>query len=249
MRGILESLGGWFLISFEAILGAFSKPFRIKHYFNHLADIGTGSLPVILTTSFFTGGVIALETYSTFHRFNAEHMIGAVVAISMARELAPVLSALLVTARSGSAMSAEIGTMRVTEQIDALVVMAVNPVKYLITPRVYVTIVAVAILTLVADAVGYLGGYAVSVGLFDVNKTLYIRYTQNLAELSDVYHGIIKSCAFGFLLSTISCYFGYTTKGGAKGVGRSTTKAVVVSSMAILISDYVITYFLRLLNL
>ncbi|RUM88542.1 MAG: ABC transporter permease, partial [Thermovibrio sp.] len=157
--------------------------------------------------------------------------------------------ALLVTARSGSAMAAEIGTMRVTEQIDALEMMAVNPIKFLITPRVYTSIISLVILTLFADIVGYIGGYLVSVYLFGVNKTLYIRYTQNLAEMDDVYHGLIKAAVFGFLLSTISCFYGYYTKGGAKGVGESTTKAVVTSSMAILIFDYLITYILRLFNI
>ncbi|MEO2082716.1 MAG: ABC transporter permease, partial [Desulfurobacteriaceae bacterium] len=171
------------------------------------------------------------------------------VAISMARELAPVLSALLVTARSGSAMAAEIGTMRVTEQIDALEMMAVNPVKFLITPRVYTSIVAVTLLTVISDIVGYIGGYIVSIYLFEVNKTLYIRYTQNLAEMDDVYHGLIKAAVFGFLIATISCLYGFYTRGGAKGVGESTTKAVVTSSIAILIFDYLITYILRLFDL
>jgi len=246
----LEFWGRWFLLSVKAVLLAFKRPVRFKRYVYYLASIGADSLPVIAITSFFTGGVIALETYAAFHRFNAEYMIGAVVAISMARELAPVLSALLVTARSGSAMAAEIGTMKVTEQIDALEMMAVNPIKYLITPRLYTSVIAVTILTLIADIVGYIGGYVVSVYLFHVNKkTLYIRYTQNLTEMNDVYHGLIKAAVFGFLIATISCLYGYYTKGGAKGVGESTTKAVVTSSIAILIFDYLITYILRLFNL
>jgi phospholipid/cholesterol/gamma-HCH transport system permease protein len=245
----LEFWGNWFTVSFRAVLLAFKKPLRPFRYIQHLAIIGSDSLPVIAVTSLFTGGVIALETYSAFHRFNAEYMIGAVVAISMARELAPVLSALLVTARCGSAMAAEIGTMRVTEQIDALEMMAVDPVKYLITPRIYTTTVAVTALTVVSDIVGYLGGYIVSIYLFGVNKTLYLRYTRDLAEMNDVYHGLIKASVFGFLLASISCLYGYFTKGGAKGVGESTTKAVVTSSIAILIFDYLITYILRLFNL
>ncbi len=245
----LEFWGRWFLLSVKALSLAFKKPLRIKRYIYYLADIGAGSTPVVGITSLFTGGVIALETYNAFHRFNAEYMIGAVVAISMARELAPVLSALLVTARSGSAMAAEIGTMRVTEQIDALEMMAVNPIKFLITPRIYTSIVSLVLLTIIADIIGYIGGYLVSVYLFGVNKVLFIRYTQNLAEMDDVYHGLIKAAVFGFLLSTISCLYGYYTRGGAKGVGESTTKAVVSSSMAILIFDYLITYILRLFNL
>lgn len=244
-----EFWGGWFILSVKSLSLAFRKPFRFSRYVYYMASIGSDSFPVIGITSLFTGGVIALETYSAFHRFNAEYMIGAVVAISMARELGPVLSSLLVTARSGSAMAAEIGTMRVTEQIDALEMMAVNPIKYLITPRVYTSIASVVILTLFSDIIGYVGGYLVSVYLFGVNKTLFIRYTQDLTEMKDVYHGLVKAAVFGFLLATISCFYGYYTKGGAKGVGESTTKAVVTSSMAILIFDYLITYILRLFNL
>ncbi len=247
--GFLEFWGRWFLLSLKAVSLAFKRPFRLKRYLYYFATIGSDSLPVIAITSLFTGGVIALETYSAFHRFNAEYMIGAVVAISMARELSPVLSALLVTARSGSAMAAEIGTMRVTEQIDALEMMAVNPIKFLITPRLYTSVVSLVLLTIVSDIVGYIGGYLVSVHLFGVNKTLYLRYTQNLAEMSDVYHGLIKAAVFGFLIASISCLYGYYTRGGAKGVGESTTKAVVSSSIAILIFDYLITYLLRLFNL
>ncbi len=245
----LEFWGRWFFLSVKGVAFAFKPPLRLSRYFYYLASIGTDSLPVIAVTSFFTGGVIALETYTAFHRFNAEYMIGAVVAISMARELAPVLSALLVTARSGSAMAAEIGTMRVTEQIDALEMMAVNPIKYLITPRLYTSVIAVTVLTVISDIVGYIGGYIVSVYLFGVNKTLYIRYTQNLAEMDDVYHGLIKAAVFGFLIASISCLYGYFTRGGAKGVGESTTRAVVSSSIAILIFDYLITYILRLFDL
>ena len=146
-------------------------------------------------------------------------------------------------------MAAEIGTMKVTEQIDALEMMAVDPIKYLVTPRVYTTVIAVTFLTLISDIVGYIGGYIVSVFLFDVNKTLYMRYTETLAEMNDVYHGLIKAAIFGFLIATISCLYGYSTRGGAKGVGESTTKAVVTSSIAILVFDYLITYVMRLFDL
>jgi phospholipid/cholesterol/gamma-HCH transport system permease protein len=221
---LFEFWGRWLIISFKSLALAFSRPFRLKHYLYHLADIGAGSLPVIAITSLFTGGVIALETYEAFHQFNAEFMIGGVVGISMSREMAPVLTALLLTARSGSAMAAEIGTMKVTEQIDALRMMAVDPIKYLITPRVYTSIVASVLLTIISDVVGYIGGYLVSIGTFDINKTLYMKYTQTLVGFEDVVHGLIKAAIFGLLISTISCFYGYLTKGGAKGVGESTTK-------------------------
>jgi len=246
---IFSFIGRWFLLSFKALTLAFKTPLRIKRYFYYLSSIGADSFPVIAITSFFTGGVLALETYNAFHRFNAEYLIGAVVGLSMARELAPVLTALLVTARSGSAMAAEIGTMKVTEQIDALEMMAVNPVKYLITPRVYASIIAVVILTVLSDLVGYIGGYVVSVKMFNVNKVLFLKYTESFMTMDDIYHGLIKAAFFGFILAVTSCMYGYYTRGGAKGVGEATTRAVVVSSMGILIFDYVITSLLRIFNL
>ncbi len=246
---LLEVLGSFATITAKSLLLGFRRPLRIRHYIYYLATIGADSFPVIAITSMFTGGVIALETYNTFHRFNAEHLIGAVVSISMARELGPVLTALLVTARSGSSMAAEIGTMKVTEQIDALEMMAVNPIKYLVTPRVYMSAVAVTLLTVLSDIIGYIGGYFVSVVSFGVNRELFIRYTKDFTDMNDVYHGLIKAAVFGFSLAAISCTYGFLTRGGARGVGRSTTRAVVTSSMAILILDYIITSILRALNI
>ncbi|SNR79284.1 MlaE family ABC transporter permease [Desulfurobacterium atlanticum] len=247
--GVFSFIGRWSILAGKALILAFKKPLRIKRYFNYLASIGADSFPVIAITSFFTGGVLALETYNAFHRFNAEYLIGAVVGLSMARELAPVLTALLVTARSGSAMAAEIGTMKVTEQIDALEMMAVNPIKYLITPRIYASVLALVFLTVLSDIVGYIGGYVISVKMFNVNKVLFLKYTESFMTMDDIYHGLIKAAFFGFILSVTSCLYGYYTRGGAKGVGEATTKAVVVSSMGILIFDYVITSLLRIFNL
>ncbi|WP_457570084.1 MlaE family ABC transporter permease [Desulfurobacterium sp.] len=247
--GFLEFIGRWFLIAGKAVSLAFKKPLKIGRYFYYLATIGADSFPVIAITSLFTGGVIALETYNAFHRFNAEYLIGAVVGISMARELSPVLTALLVTARTGSAMAAEIGTMKVTEQIDALEMMAVNPIKYLITPRVYATVIGTVVLTILSDIIGFIGGYIVGVKMFHINSTLFMRYTQNFMTMDDIWHGLIKAAFFGFILSVTSCLYGYYTRGGARGVGEATTKAVVTSSMAILIFDYIITSILRAMNL
>ncbi len=246
---ILSFIGRWFILAGESLVLAFKKPLRVRRFFYYLSTIGADSFPVIAITSFFTGGVLALETYNAFHRFNAEYLIGAIVGLSMSRELAPVLTALLVTARSGSAMAAEIGTMKVTEQIDALEMMAVNPVKYLITPRVYSAIIGTVVLTTLADLVGYIGGYVISVKMFNVNRVLFLKYTESFMTMDDIYHGLIKAAFFGFILAVTSCLYGYYARGGAKGVGEATTKAVVVSSMGILIFDYVITSILRVLNL
>ncbi len=245
----LSFWGKWFILSFKAMLLLLQRPLRLKRYIYYLSSIGMDGVPVVLVTSTFTGGVIALETYKSFHRFNAESMIGTVVAVAMARELGPVLSAILVAARSGSSMAAEIGTMNVTEQIDALRTMAINPIKYLITPRIYSSIMALPLLTVISDIAGYIGGYAVSIFIFHINSTLYWRYTRDFTDMDDVYHGLIKAAFFGLFISTISCTCGYFTRGGAKGVGESTTKAVVTSAITILIFDYFMTSILRAFNI
>jgi len=192
----------------------------------------------VLVTSFFSGGVIVVETYSTFHRFNAEYLLGAVVAISMARELGPVLTALMVVARVGSAMTAQIGTMKITEQIDALRVLAVNPVRYLISPRLLAAVIALPILSIISDVVGIFGGWFVAVKIYGVNDYLFWQKMKDIVELYDFMGGLYKATFFGFLIAAVSCYFGFATKGGAEGVGRATTASVVTSAMLVLIVDY-----------
>jgi phospholipid/cholesterol/gamma-HCH transport system permease protein len=185
--------------------------------------------------------VIALQTYSTFHKFNAEYLIGAVVALSMGRELGPVLTSLMVVARVGSAMTASIGTMRITQQIDALEVMAVNPVRYLVTPRLFATTFGVPLLTILSNVAGIFGGWLVATQLFNVNEYLYWQKMVDLTEFHDILGGLYKAFVFGFIIATVSCYFGYYTSGGTEGVGRATTNSVVTSSMLILITDYFLT--------
>jgi phospholipid/cholesterol/gamma-HCH transport system permease protein len=226
---LLAFYGLWFLIK---------KPPKLEHFFKQLSYIGAETLSVVAVTSFFSGGVIVVETYSTFHRFNAEYLLGAVVAISMARELGPVLTALMVVARVGSAMTAQIGTMKITEQIDALRVLAVNPVRYLVSPRLAAATVSLPLLTIVADVIGIFGGWFVAVQLFGVNEYLFWQKMKDIVELHDFLGGIYKSVVFGFLIAVVSCYFGFATKGGAEGVGKSTTAAVVTASMLVLIVDY-----------
>jgi len=221
--------GLWFL---------FKKPPKLEHFVKQLSYIGAETLPVVVVTSFFSGGVIVVETYSTFHRFNAESLLGAVVAISMARELGPVLTALMVVARVGSAMTAQIGTMKITEQIDALRVLAVNPIRYLVTPRLVASTVSLPLLTILADVIGIFGGWFVAVKLFGVNDYLFWQKMRDIVELHDFLGGLYKATVFGFLIATVSCYFGFAAKGGAEGVGRATTASVVVSSMLVLIVDY-----------
>jgi phospholipid/cholesterol/gamma-HCH transport system permease protein len=171
-------------------------------------------------------------------------MVGTVVALSMTRELGPVLTGLMVAGRVGSAMAAELGTMRVTEQIDALYTLATNPIKYLIVPRFLAAMIMLPILAIFADVIGMLGGYLVSVQILGTNPTLYIRRTWDYLEFNDLCSGLLKAVCFGMIVATISCYQGFSTQGGAEGVGRATTKAVVISSLTILISNYFITVIL-----
>ena len=236
---------GRIMILFTQTLGwIFRPPLQGREILKQMEEVGVRSFPVVVITSAFTGMVLALQSYTGFKRFNAESMVGTVVALSVTRELGPVLTGLMVSGRVGSAMAAELGTMRVTEQIDALYTLATNPIKYLIVPRFLAAMIMLPILVVFADVIGILGGYLVSVKLLGTNPTLYIRRTWQLLELNDIYTGLLKALCFGMIVAMIGCYEGFSAEGGAEGVGRATTKAVVLSSLLILISNYFITAFL-----
>lgn len=222
----------------------FRPPLEIREIMKQMQEVGVRSFPVVVITAAFTGMVLALQSFTGFRRFGAETMVGTVVALSMTRELGPVLTGLMVSGRVGSAMAAELGTMRVTEQIDALYTLATNPIKYLIVPRFFAAIIMLPILVIFADIIGILGGYLVSVQILGTNPTLYFQRTWNFLELDDLYIGLLKAFFFGIIIATISCYQGFSTQGGAEGVGRATTQAVVFSSLTILISNYFITALL-----
>ncbi len=241
MLKVFEEIGRATLLTLWAIFFLFKNPPRLKHFIKQLAYLGAETTLVVLITSLFSGGVIALQTYSTFHKFNAEFLIGAVVALSMGRELGPVLTALMVVARVGSAMTAQIGTMRITEQIDALEVMGMDPRSYLITPRIVAGTLGVPMLTVLSNIAGIFGGWFVAVKLFGVNEYLFWEKMKDLTELHDFLGGLYKATFFGFIITAISCYFGFYTRGGTEGVGRATTNSVVASSMLVLISDYFLT--------
>jgi phospholipid/cholesterol/gamma-HCH transport system permease protein len=209
-----------------------------------MVRVGVDSLPVILLTAMFTGMVMALQTTSTLMRFGAERYVGSLVALSMVRELSAVIGGLVIAGRSGSAMGAELGSMRVTEQIDALEVMATNPVHYLVVPRVWATVLMLPLLIVVSDAIGIWGGYLVSVVLMGANPVGYLETTFQYTEMSDLMSGIVKAAFFGLLIAVIGCQQGFYARGGAAGVGRATTRAVVVASIAILISDFFLTKLL-----
>jgi len=220
------------------------RPYDVRELFRQMVKVGFNSIPVVLLTTMFTGMVMALQTFTVLRRINAESFVGSGVSLSMVRELAPVLSGLIVAGRAGSAMGAELGTMRVTEQIDALEVMATDPVHYLVVPRVWATTIMLPLLVLMGNAVGIIGGYLVAVVLMGANPVTYTERSFQFMDLNDLFSGLIKAAVFGFLMAAIGCQQGFYTTGGAEGVGRSTTAAVVVASIAILISDFFLTRIL-----
>lgn len=239
-----EELGNILLLVCITFRQMILPPYEVRNTFKMMLEIGVKSLPVVIVTAVFTGMVFSLQTYTGFKRFGAEAMVGTVVALSMTRELGPVLTGLIVAGRAGAAMAAELGTMRVTEQIDALETLATNPVKYLIVPRFIAGLVMLPALTVCADIIGIVGGYFVTVGLFDASPVVYWKRTWEFLETGDIYNGLIKACFFGAAISLISSYKGFYTSGGAEGVGKATTGAVVLSSMTILISDYFLSNWL-----
>lgn len=232
------------MLLWNAIILIFRRPFNLKNILKQMEEVGINSIPVVLITGAFTGAVLALQSYIGFKRFNAEAFVGTVVALSMTRELGPVLTGLMVSGRVGSAMAAELGTMQVTEQIDALYTLAVNPIKYLIVPRLLAALVMMPVLVTFADLIGILGGYFVSVKILGNNPHIYMERTWNYLEFNDIYSGLLKACVFGVIIAITSCYQGFYTQGGAEGVGRATTKAVVLSCLLILIFNYIITALL-----
>ena len=239
-----ENLGRILVLLFLTVRQLIFPPFEVRNMFKQMLEIGVRSLPVVVITAIFTGMVFALQTFTGFKRFGAEALVGTVVALSMTRELGPVLTALIVSGRAGAAMAAELGTMRVTEQIDALETLATNPVKYLIVPRFIAGLLMLPALSAVADVIGITGGYFVTVGLFKTSSIVYWKRTWDYLEMSDIYNGLLKSAFFGASIALISCYKGFYTRGGAEGVGKATTGAVVLSSMTILISDYFLSAWL-----
>ena len=240
----LEESGKVMLLFLKTLAFIFRPPFDIRNLLKQVENVGIKSIPVVLVTGAFTGMVLALQSYTGFKRFNAEAFVGTVVALSMTRELGPVLCGLMVSGRVGSAMAAELGTMQVTEQIDALYTLAINPVKYLVVPRFLASLIVMPILTTFADIIGIMGGYLVSVLLLGSNPTVYMRRTYDYLDLEDLYIGLLKACIFGMIIATIGCYQGMNTRGGAEGVGKATTNAVVISSLLILIANYFTTALL-----
>lgn len=237
----ISRLGELSLFIARALYNCVTPPFYFRIFTKQVIDIGFYSLPVVGLTTIFAGMVIALQSYSGFARFGAESAVASVVLISVTRELAPVLSALMVAGRIGAAMAAEIGTMRVTEQIDALTTLSTNPFKYLVAPRIVAGVVVLPILVMIGDVIGIFGGYVVGVYKLGFNPANYIKSTWDNLQSIDITTGLVKAAVFGFIISMMGCYNGYKSKGGAQGVGEATTNAVVSASIMILIFNYLIT--------
>jgi phospholipid/cholesterol/gamma-HCH transport system permease protein len=215
--------------------------FYFREFTQQLLTIGYFSLPVVGLTALFTGGALALQIYSGGARFNAEAVVPSVVAIAMVRELGPVLGGLMVAGRVSSSIAAELGTMRVTEQIDALITLSTNPMKYLVVPRVLAATLAMPVLAFVGDVIGIMGGFLVGTRRLDFNTITYINNTVDFLQFGDVISGLVKGAAFGFIVGLMGCYHGYNSGRGAQGVGNATTNAVVSASVLILAANYVLT--------
>jgi phospholipid/cholesterol/gamma-HCH transport system permease protein len=239
--GFLAAAGRIMLFAVAALGSLLRPPWYPRMILRQMIDIGYYSLPVVGLTAIFTGMVLALQTYTGFSRFAAESAIPNVVVLSMTRELGPVIAGLMVAGRIGAAIAAEIGTMRVTDQIDALTTLSTNPYKYLVAPRLVAGTLMLPLLVLVADVIGVFGGFLVTSYKLDFNPSTYIQRTADFLETMDVVAGLAKAAVFGFLVTLMGCFHGYTSRGGAQGVGAATTYAVVSGSILILVFDYVLT--------
>ncbi len=238
---VLEQIGSYVGLTLSTVIWIFRRPFRFGQYLNQVEFIGVGSVFIIVVTGLFSGMVLALQTVHSLRQYGAESTVGGIVAISLMREISPVFAALMVTARAGSSMAAELGNMRVTEQVDALVTMAVSPVQYLLSPRLIASIIVVPLLCILYTCVGLSGAYLVAVKWNGIDPGAFLSYIESFVVLNDFVMGNTKAAIFGALISTLSCHQGFFVKGGAKGVGQATTRAVVQSAVAILIANYIIT--------
>jgi len=240
----LSETGRLFLFTWSAVTSIIRPPIYWYLIFQQMMRIGYFSLPVVGLTAFFTGGVLALQIYTGASRYGAESFVPVVVLVGITRELGPVIAGLMVAGRVAAAIAAEIGTMRVTEQIDALTTLATNPIKYLVVPRLVAAVISMPILVAIADCIGVFGGYVASTKSLGFNGVTYLNNTMDGLAFSDVSSGLIKAAAFGFIIALMGCYSGFHSKGGAQGVGAATTNAVVSASILILAANYLLTNLL-----
>lgn len=240
----IDELGRAVRIGVGGLVNLFIPPFRPRLIVQQMEFVGVQSLPIILLTSFFTGAVFAYQSYQAFKLLGAQGLVGGTVGVTLTRELGPTLTGLLVAGRAGSAMAAEIGSMRVSEQIDALEAMAVDPISYLVKPRVLASTIVVPLLTAVYDLVGIAGAYLVALYVLGLSEPEFMVRLRDWVDWDDIWGGLAKGTVFGLIIGTVACYKGFYTEGGARGVGRATTSAVVVASVAILVSNYFIAILL-----
>lgn len=238
---LIRKAGAMSLFGMAALSHLVRPPFYWGVFFTSLIEIAYFSLPVVALTAIFSGGVIALQSYTGFSQYHAESAIASIVVLAVVRELGPVLAGLMVAGRVGAAMAAEIGTMRVTDQVDALWTLSTDPMKYLVAPRLLAGTLALPFLVLVADILGVMGGFAVSTSKLGFAPDAYIINTLAAVKPMDVIVGLVKAAVFGFLIALMGCYHGYTSRGGAEGVGSATTSAVVGASILLLAFDYLLT--------
>jgi phospholipid/cholesterol/gamma-HCH transport system permease protein len=242
--GLLAEIGRLSQFTARALVSCVSPPVYGRLVGQQMMRIGYFSLPVVGLTAFFTGGALALQIYLGGNRYGAEAIVPQIVVLGITRELGPVIAGLMVAGRVAAAIAAEIGTMKVTEQIDALTTLATNPVKYLVVPRLVAALVCMPILVAIADSIGVFGGYVVSTQTLNFTGSIYLKNTVDFAKSGDISSGLIKAAAFGFIIALMGCYHGFNSKGGAQGVGAATTNAVVSSSILILAANYLLTSIL-----
>ena len=241
--GFFQETGKISIFIVHIFKAAFSR-WYLKNIFTQLLSIGYLSLPVVALTSFFTGGALAIQIYYGGNQFNSEIIVSSIVALGITRELGPVLGGIVVAGRVSAAIAAELGTMKVTEQIDALKTLSTDPFEYLVLPRVIAGIIALPILVGFADIIGIMGGWLVGVQSLGFNGTAYLQNTELFLDSKDIISGLIKASVFGFIITLMGCFHGFHSKGGAQGVGKSTMNAVVSSSILILATNYIMTNLL-----
>jgi phospholipid/cholesterol/gamma-HCH transport system permease protein len=232
------------ILAWRATSNLFAHPRYFADTLLQADSIGVGSLPIVVLTGVFTGAVLALQTSATLQQFGSLSLTGQLVSLSMVRELGPVLTGLMVAGRNSSGMASELGSMKVTEQIDAMRAMGVDPTKKLVTPRVVASVVMLFFLSIISDLLGLFGGFVISYFLLGLNANEYWTSAYQSLKFQDVFMGLSKPVMFGFIISTVGCYYGLSAKGGTQGVGRATTQAVVAASVLILATDLFITKFL-----
>ena len=245
-RALLE-LQETTLLATRAVTGVFRRPRYIAETIAQMDAIGVGSLTIIILTGFFTGGVLTVQTFPTLKSYGAQSQTGYLVAISLVRELGPVLCALMVTGRVGSAISAELGSMVVSQQIDAMRALGTDPIRKLVAPRLFALLISLPLLTVLADVLGIFGGWVTAIGLYSVSSSVFIAAVRDGITTDDLIGGLVKPIVFSLIIGTIACRQGLSTEGGTVGVGRSTTRAVVMASIIVIIADYFLAKALQVI--